>query len=108
MTDIRLRDRPLLHGIQLFTRQSQRLAKTCVETALYLDRPQCMSRKQFECFEVGRLSRALTKDLSEIEEVNVILEDEIGEPIHRQSSSVQFAQKRMTLNCLPDSLAATS
>ena len=61
-----------------------------------------------ERFEIGRLSAALTEDLSEVEQVHIILEDEIGEPVHRQSSGVQLTQERMTVNRAPNSLRATS
>jgi len=50
----------------------------------------------------------VTEDLSEVEQIHVILQDEIGETIHRQGAGVQLTEERMTVNRSPNSLSATS
>src|SRR5713226_4422831 len=108
MANICLRNRTLWHRIQLFTRQSETLSETCVEISLHLDRAQCMAAKQFQRFKIGRLGSAVTEDLSEVEQVHIILQDKIGKTIHRQGPGVQLTEERMTVDRSPNSLSATS
>src|SRR5688572_11026969 len=107
MPNIGLRYRALGHRVQLLSRKSQGFAKTRVKTALHFDRAQRVTGEQFQRFEIRRFGAALAKSLRKIEQINVVLENEVGEAIHRQSSGVQFAQEWMTVNRPPNALCAT-
>ncbi len=78
-----------------------------MKTALHFDRPDRVTCKQLQCFEIGRFGPALTENLGKVEQVNVVLQDEIGEPIHRQRAGMQLAEKLVTFDRPPNALAAT-
>src|SRR5688572_638050 len=105
MTNIGLRYRALGHRVQLLSRKSQGFAKTRVKTALHFDRAQRVTGEQFQRFEIRRFGAALAKNLRKIEQINVVLENEVDEAIHRQAAGVKLTEERVIFDRSPDAIA---
>ena len=101
MPGIRFRDRRFRGGVELSLGKTQTPAEGSMKVSLYLDGDERMAGKNFQGVEILRLGPAQTKDLSEVEEVEIILEDKVGEAIHRQGARMELIQKRMGVNSTP-------
>src|SRR5437867_5052113 len=108
MAEVRLRDRTLWHRIQLLARQAETLSEARVKTTLHFDRADCVTGEQFQRFEIRRLGAALAEHLSEVQQVHIILQDEIGETIQRQCAGVKLGEEWMPVDRSPNSFCATS
>src|SRR3989338_2104070 len=77
-----------------------------MKCALDLDSDQGMSRENFQGLQIRGLGPAQTKDLGEVEEIAVVLEDKICETVHRKGAGVELLKKRMSEDRAPDRIRA--